>query len=158
MGVMEVGAPARSGTRTAAPSGRRGGRHGCDFCGGGRRQHAPLRLPAPRAPTRESSACGAGGRLAARLRGPAGLTRAPAPSQEDFWEMSFIDCRDVRAALHRAFDTWSSHHKLIKFTDVSDECEKRGELQEGCSLAEVWVTFMNSSNPNYGVRRRADTL
>jgi len=70
--------------------------------------------------------------------------------EEDFWEMSFIDCRDVRAALHRAFDTWAAHHKLIKFTDVSDECEKRGELHEGCALAEIWVTFMNESNPNHG--------
>ncbi|KAL1519856.1 hypothetical protein AB1Y20_023359 [Prymnesium parvum] len=70
--------------------------------------------------------------------------------EEDFWQISFVDCLDVRAALHRAFETWSSNHKLIKFTDVTDECEKRGESTDSCSLAEIWVTFMNSSNLNFG--------
>uniref|UniRef100_A0A7S3B6Y8 Uncharacterized protein n=1 Tax=Haptolina ericina TaxID=156174 RepID=A0A7S3B6Y8_9EUKA len=75
--------------------------------------------------------------------------------EEDFWDISFVGCDDVRAALHRAFATWSMNHKFIKFTDVTLECAKRGFVQEGCPLAEVWVTYLdshlvNGSTPFYG--------
>ena len=64
--------------------------------------------------------------------------------------MSFVDCEDVRAALHRAFDTWAMNHKYVKFTDVTNECAKQGHLDESCPLAEVWVTYLNSSASTYG--------
>ncbi|KAL3908923.1 MAG: hypothetical protein SGPRY_009608 [Prymnesium sp.] len=69
--------------------------------------------------------------------------------EEDFWEISFVDCDDVRATLHRAFESWASHHRLIQFVDVTEECEKRGSEAWECTLAEIWVTSMNSTAPNF---------
>ena len=68
--------------------------------------------------------------------------------EEDFWEMSFIGCEEIRASMHRAFQSWSMNHKHISFTEVTEDCKKLGQLREGC--AEIWVTALDSSDPTYG--------
>ena len=57
------------------------------------------------------------------------------------WAPNFISCRDVRAAMHRAFQTWGDMHQMIHFVDVTEECRRLyGKVQSNCSLVEVFVT------------------
>ena len=70
--------------------------------------------------------------------------------REDFMFFNFVDCKHIKASVHRAFAAWSANHPLISFTEVTSLCEQRGEMVEGttgCSAAEVWVTSRNSSAP-----------
>ena len=55
-----------------------------------------------------------------------------------------VSCTDLKAAVHRAFASWSSNHKDIHFVDVTGECALLGQTGEDCELSEVWIT---SSNP-----------
>ena len=41
---------------------------------------------------------------------------------EDFFFAPFVTCQDMRAAMHRAFSTWSNMHPDINFVDVTEEC------------------------------------
>lgn len=60
---------------------------------------------------------------------------------EDFFFAAFVTCRDMKAALHRAFKTWSDVHPSISFVDVTEECRRLyGEVKSNCSLVEVFVT------------------
>lgn len=60
---------------------------------------------------------------------------------EDFFFAPFVTCRDMKAALHRAFKTWSDVHPNIYFIDVTEECRRlHGEAKSNCSLVEVFVT------------------
>ena len=49
-------------------------------------------------------------------------------------------CDDLKAATRRAFATWASNHKDIRFVDVTEPCAAIGQPHEGCELAEVFVT------------------
>lgn len=40
---------------------------------------------------------------------------------------------------------WQNHPQ-IKFTEVTDLCRDTGQLHEGCTFAEVWVTSLNRTN------------
>ena len=51
-------------------------------------------------------------------------------------------CDDLKAATRRAFTTWASNHKDIRFVDVTEQCAAIGQPHEGCELAEVWVTVL----------------
>ena len=36
--------------------------------------------------------------------------------------ITFINCNDLRAAMERAFSSWEAHHPLIRFHDVTLQC------------------------------------
>jgi len=60
---------------------------------------------------------------------------------EDFFFAKFVVCKDIRAAMHRAFQTWTDVHHKINFIDVTEECRRLyGHVKSNCSLAEVFVT------------------
>ena len=60
--------------------------------------------------------------------------------REDFFFVPFVTCSMIKAAMGRGFASWASNHAMLSFTDVTVECEKLGQLNEGCPLAEIWVT------------------
>lgn len=60
--------------------------------------------------------------------------------REDILFVPFITCESLRAAVHRAFASWSDNHAGISFIDVTEECARTEQLNADCSLAEVWVT------------------
>jgi hypothetical protein len=55
-----------------------------------------------------------------------------------------IACSDLRMAMNRAFLAWSNNHRLIKFIDVTEECERRyptvALTETSCPLVELWIT------------------
>ena len=58
--------------------------------------------------------------------------------------LNLADCDSLKAAMHRAFDSWAANHRLISFVDVTAECEKlsptgRVNMTAGCPLAEIMV-------------------
>ena len=60
--------------------------------------------------------------------------------------VNFANCDAIKAAMHRAFATWSQNHPAISFVEVTGLCEATGQLKAGatsCSHAEIWVTAMN---------------
>ena len=65
---------------------------------------------------------------------------------------SFVTCGTLRAAMARAFYSWSAHHPMLHFHDVTQECEAAEDVTGGpggvgCSLAEIWITNLaNDSN------------
>jgi hypothetical protein len=77
---------------------------------------------------------------------------------EDVWLAQLVTCDSLRAAMTRAFASWSAHHPSINFHDVSNECNEvpfgepgsklysqhpddaSGLLGRGCTVAEVYVT------------------
>ena len=62
---------------------------------------------------------------------------------EDLFFAPLVQCHDLKAAMHRAFDSWAANHRLISFVDVTEECRTlHGAVthEAGCDLAEVWVT------------------
>ena len=61
---------------------------------------------------------------------------------EDFFFFAFLQCRDLKASMHRAFASWSDNHKDINFVEVTEECKAIGQDHEGCELAEVFVTAL----------------
>jgi hypothetical protein len=52
----------------------------------------------------------------------------------------------LKAAMNRGFSSWAANSPRISFTDVTDECEKLGRLNEDCPLAELWVTAIGASS------------
>ena len=60
--------------------------------------------------------------------------------REDFFFVPFVTCSMIKAAMGRGFASWASNSAMLSFTDVTVECEKLGQLNEGCPLAEIWVT------------------
>ncbi len=71
---------------------------------------------------------------------------------EDVPGVSFIDCDSLRAAFSRALYTWSVHHPMLHFNDVTEACTAAGDWSggpvdgEGCSLAELWITAKADNN------------
>ena len=58
--------------------------------------------------------------------------------------LNLADCDSLKAAMHRAFDSWGANHRLISFVDVTAECAKLSHTGEvnmtaGCPLAEIMV-------------------
>ena len=45
---------------------------------------------------------------------------------ENLWGQ--INCADIQASVHRAFDAWASNSRFIKFNDVTHECEALGYM------------------------------
>lgn len=61
--------------------------------------------------------------------------------REDLFFAPLVGCRDLKAAMHRAFDSWASNHRAINFIDVTEACRRlHGHVSPNCSLVEVWVT------------------
>ena len=57
----------------------------------------------------------------------------------------FVDCTDIKAAMHRAFKVWEDMHQHIKFVDVTEECRSLyGRVQSNCSLLELFITSRDS--------------
>ena len=64
-----------------------------------------------------------------------------AHTTQDFFFAKFVVCKDIRASLHRAFQTWSDNHQKINFIDVTEECRRLyGKVRSNCSLAEIFIT------------------
>jgi len=67
--------------------------------------------------------------------------------KEDFVFVDFVSCHDLRAAMHRAFSSWSDNHRFISFIDVTEECRRMyGRVTSSCPLVEVWVTFLGAES------------
>ena len=62
--------------------------------------------------------------------------------KEDFFFVEFLTCKDLKAAMHRAFASWAQNHPLINFVEVTEECKKWHTLDQACPLAEIWVTHL----------------
>ena len=54
--------------------------------------------------------------------------------REDMLGAKLVRCDDLKAAMHRAFTTWSDNHVLLSFADVSAECATLG-YERHCPLA-----------------------
>lgn len=66
--------------------------------------------------------------------------------KEDFFFARFVTCVDMRAAMHRAFTTWSDAHPLLNFIDVTEECRRvYGAVHSNCSMAEIFITHRDST-------------
>ena len=84
--------------------------------------------------------------------------------REDIVGLSFITCEDAQAAVFRAFSAWATNSRFFKFTDVTEECRKMGELHAnhtngpyphgGCPIAEIWITNINRDGTTGSQRRR----
>ena len=65
---------------------------------------------------------------------------------EDLWFTEFVTCNTLRAAMARAFATWSAHHPAIAFKDLTAACDDAGAWNtsgpsgRGCNAAEVFIT------------------
>ena len=67
--------------------------------------------------------------------------------KEDFVLFDFVTCHDLRAAMHRAFSSWSDNHRFISFVDVTEECRRMyGRVTSSCPLVEVWVTYLGAES------------
>ena len=64
--------------------------------------------------------------------------------REDMLGAKLVRCDDLKAAMHRAFTTWSDNHVLLSFADVSAECATLG-YERHCPLAEVVVSAMGGT-------------
>ena len=61
--------------------------------------------------------------------------------REDLFSYDLVGCEDLRAAMNRAFASWSDNHRAIKFVDVTHQCKAlHGVVAEDCELVELWVT------------------
>ena len=63
----------------------------------------------------------------------------------NLWGASFIDCGSIKAAIRSAFASWTSNHPMLKFHDVTQDCNLAGDttggpMGIGCSKAEIWLT------------------
>ena len=64
--------------------------------------------------------------------------------REDMLGARLVRCDDLKAAMHRAFTSWSDNHVLLSFTDVSAECATLG-YERHCPLAEVVISTMSDT-------------
>ena len=56
--------------------------------------------------------------------------------------INLVDCTHLKAAMHRAFESWAANHRLISFVDVTEECRRLNgfvNITAGCQLAEILV-------------------
>lgn len=68
--------------------------------------------------------------------------------REDLFFFPLVRCNDLKAAMHRAFESWAANHRFISFVDVSEDCRRRyGRVTQSCDLVEVWVTVRDPSDP-----------
>ena len=71
--------------------------------------------------------------------------------REDIFFQPLITCHDLRAAMHRAFESWAANHRSLSFVDVTEECRRlHGEVTRQCSLVEVWVTYRPENEDHSG--------
>ena len=65
--------------------------------------------------------------------GPLYRARGRKLFREDFFFFDFVTCDELRAAMHRAFNSWSDNHRFINFIDVTEggvpPQARRGEEQ-----------------------------
>ena len=59
----------------------------------------------------------------------------------------FVDCDLLRAALNRAFNTWSDNHPTLSFLDVSKQCEEEHGGARGCPRAEFVIQAGGTDGP-----------
>lgn len=78
--------------------------------------------------------------------------------EEDFFFVPFVTCSMLKAAMGRGFASWSANSAQLSFTDVSAECEKLGQLNENCPLAEIWVTANNAPAASGGAAQSGLTV
>ena len=68
--------------------------------------------------------------------------------KEDLFFWPLVRCKDLKAAMHRAFDSWAANHRFISFVDVSEDCRRlHGSVTSDCELVELWVTSRDPSDP-----------
>ena len=64
-------------------------------------------------------------------------------SERPFMWIEFVTCDTIRAAIHRAFASWSDNSAYVHFLDVTEQCKRLGQLSSDCPLAEIWVTWLD---------------
>jgi hypothetical protein len=82
---------------------------------------------------------------------PALCARLQPLFKEDFWFTNFVDCTTIKASLHRAFETWAMNSRFVKFTDVTDQCERSGQPFDNCTHAELWITSLPATEESAGM-------
>ena len=90
-------------------------------------------------PSESLSSAGLGGGLTFQFD-PRLCDKIQGQFRETFLAVPLVKCHDLKSAVHRAFTSWSANHPLIHFLDVTSECEAIGQPDEGCRLAEIWIT------------------
>ena len=72
--------------------------------------------------------------------------------REDFFFIEYISCRDLKAAMHRGFSSWSANHPHIHFVEVTTECEHldkerggEGKAWKECPLVELPMCYARST-------------
>ena len=71
----------------------------------------------------------------------------PRFSEHIFFAPSFIGCDTLRAAVIRAFSSWSANHPSLHFEDVSKLCDastRYADPSRGCSHAEIYITYVGN--------------
>ncbi|KAL3898158.1 MAG: hypothetical protein SGPRY_012901, partial [Prymnesium sp.] len=79
--------------------------------------------------------------------------------------ITFVDCKQLKAAIGRAMSTWSANHQLISFTDITDSptCGNSisGALDDPCPW-EVLITSasgeVNSNLAAFVINSRQESL
>lgn len=58
---------------------------------------------------------------------------------------SLSSCFTMKAAIHRAFQSWAANSAKLSFVDVTEECHQRMKRTDAdCPLAEIWITWMQT--------------
>ena len=84
---------------------------------------------------------------------------------EDIYGWQFIECANLRAAMERAFASWETHHPMIRFNDVTAECNRTygssSGLHDGasipCPLAELWITARSNATGHEAIANDLST-
>lgn len=66
---------------------------------------------------------------------------------DNIYGLPFVDCTGLRAAAERAFAMWEAHHPVIRFHDVTAQCNatygwptRPDGASIPCPLSELWIT------------------
>ena len=62
--------------------------------------------------------------------------------REDFFFIEYISCRDLKAAMHRGFNSWSDNSAKVSFLEVG------GVEAQLVVAVPPWVHIRNLSHPN----------
>ena len=72
---------------------------------------------------------------------------------ENIYGFEFISCGGLRAAVERAFASWEANHPLIRFHDVSEECNSTygwptdsAGFTLQCPISELWITAASNAS------------
>ena len=79
---------------------------------------------------------------------------------ESLFGAALVDCSSLKAAIHRAFASWSDNSPRLSFIDVTTECKVWLEENPGpenynnCPYAELWVTWLDPATEDASSNNR----